>query len=174
MLWVGDEMDKTILVTLTGHAEPFRLSEDASARLTSYLEQATTRLSADPDRTDIVADLERSSGDRLSALPGSHDGRVSLAEMDRILEDVGSVETGHDESTNELPLQPRVRRLRRIREGQQVAGVCTGLADYAQLDVAWVRTLFLAGTVATVGVGALVYFALAFVLPISATRESPV
>src|SRR4051812_10594881 len=106
MLWVGDEMDKRILITLTGHAEPFRLGEDASARLTSYVEQATTRLSADPDGTDIVADLERSIGDRLSALPGSHHERVSLAAMVRILEDVGSVETGRDESTNELPLQP--------------------------------------------------------------------
>ena len=39
------------------------------------------------------------------------------------------------------------------------------------MDVAWVRTLFVLGTVVTAGVLGLVYVALAFILPVAATRE---
>ena len=68
-------------------------------------------------------------------------------------------------------MRPRGRRLQRIREGQQIAGVCNGLAVYAQLDVAWVRTLFVLGTLVTAGILGLVYIALAFILPVASKRE---
>jgi phage shock protein C len=67
---------------------------------------------------------------------------------------------------------PRRRRLQRIREGQKVAGVCTGLAAYAQLDVDWVRTGFVFATLLTVGFFGLVYIGMAFVLPVAETREA--
>jgi phage shock protein PspC (stress-responsive transcriptional regulator) len=77
-----------------------------------------------------------------------------------------------DPEPEEADPRPRPRRLRRIREGQQLAGVCNGLADCAELRVDWVRTLFLLGTVVTGGILGLVYIALAFILPVSATRET--
>jgi phage shock protein PspC (stress-responsive transcriptional regulator) len=49
-------------------------------------------------------------------------------------------------------------------------GVGNGLAAYAELDVAWVRTGFVLGTLATAGILGLVYIALAFILPVDATR----
>jgi phage shock protein C len=63
------------------------------------------------------------------------------------------------------------RRLYRIREGQQLAGVCNGLAAYAELPVDWVRTLFVLGTLVTAGLLGLVYIALAFILPVYARPE---
>jgi phage shock protein PspC (stress-responsive transcriptional regulator) len=48
--------------------------------------------------------------------------------------------------------------------------VCTGLAAYAELDVAWVRTLFFFATLLTAGGFALVYIVLAFMLPVRAAR----
>ena len=53
-----------------------------------------------------------------------------------------------------------------------VAGACAGLAAYSGLNVARVRTLFVLGTVFSAGFGALVYIALAFILPVTATREA--
>ena len=50
-----------------------------------------------------------------------------------------------------------------------MAGVCTGLAAYAEIDVAWVRTLFVFATILTAGIFLLVYVALAFILPVAAT-----
>lgn len=47
--------------------------------------------------------------------------------------------------------------------------MCTGLAAYAEIDVVWVRTLFVFATLLTAGIFLLVYVALAFILPVAAT-----
>jgi phage shock protein PspC (stress-responsive transcriptional regulator) len=159
-------MDKTILVGLRGHDRTFRLDEAAYDHLSGYLDRAAARLSADPERDDVLGDLERSVGDKLTALPGSDERTISATEMDAVLEQIGAV----DPETTSTPADPGVapkRRLMRIREGQQLAGVCNGLAAYAEVDVAWVRTFFLAAALLTAGFFILVYIALIFILPIA-------
>ncbi len=164
-------MDKTIVIGLSGHPERYRLEEAAYDRLTRYLDRAASRLRDDPDRAEVLGDLERSVGDKLSALLGSDDRLVTAADIDGVLEEIGAVDTGHDPVGDEGPARPRARRLRRIREGQQIAGVCTGLAAYAELRVDWVCTLFVLATVLTAGLFGLVYVALAFILPVTATAR---
>jgi phage shock protein C len=120
-----------------------------------------------------VADLERSVGDKLAALLGSDDRLVTAADIDGVLEEIGAVDTGRDPAADEdAEMRPRSRKLRRIKEGQWLAGVCNGLAAYADLPVDWVRTGFLVATTLTAGIFGLVYVALAFVLPVDATREA--
>ncbi len=165
-------MDKTIVIGLSGHAERYRLDEDAYDRLTRYFDRAAVRLRDDPDQAEIMGDLERSVGDKLAVLIGSSDRLVTSSDIDGVVEEIGSVETGHEPEPHEGGARPRTRRLRRIREGQQIAGVCTGLAAYAELDVDWVRTLFVLGTLVTAGILGLVYIALAFILPIADKRQA--
>ena len=167
-------MDKTIVITLNGHPEGYRLRDDAYGRLTQYLDGAASRLRDDPDRAEVLGDLERSIGDKLAAAIGSEDRLVTLADIDSVLEAIGTVDTGRDpEPEIARDSTPRPRRLRRIKEGQWLAGVCTGLADYADIRVDWVRTLFIFATLLTAGGFFLVYVAMAFILPVSPTRESP-
>ena len=166
-------MDKTIVITLTGHPVGYRLHEAAYERLTEYLDRATARLQDDPDRAEVLGDIERSVGDKLAALLGSDDRLVTAADIDGVLDEIGAVDTGHEPAMDEsIGRQPRPRRLYRLREGKQMAGVCAGLAAYSEIDVAWVRTLFVLGTVVTAGVLALVYIALAFILPVAPTRAA--
>lgn len=165
-------MDKTIMIGLTGHADQYRLDEDAYDRLTRYLDQAAARLHDDPDRAEVLGDLERSVGDKLAALLGTEDRLITAADIDGVLEEIGAVDTGRDPGSEDADTRPRSRRLQRIREGQQIAGVCNGLAAYAELDVDWVRTGFVLGTLVTAGILGLVYIALAFILPVAATRET--
>jgi phage shock protein C len=172
-------MDKTIAVGLNGHDERYRLDEEAYDRLAGYLDRAGARLGDDPDRDEVLGDLERSIGDRLAAA-GSSDRLVTAAEIDAVLEAVGAVDPGRDSGTGQGPSTGRTstgptqegRRLHRIREGQKIAGVCTGLAAYSELDVTLVRVLFVLGAIFTGGVLLLLYFAMAFILPVSATREA--
>ena len=164
-------MDKTIVIGLSGRTERFRLDEDAYDRLEGYLDRAAARLQDDPDRAEVLGDLERSLGDKLAAILGSEDRLITAADIDRVVEEIGSVETGREPAPEPVEARPRPRRLQRVREGQQIAGVCTGLAAYADIDVAWVRTLFVLATVFTAGAFALVYIALAFILPITPKRE---
>ena len=165
-------MDKTIVIGLGGQPERYRLDEDAYDRLAQYLDRAAARLQDDPARSEVLGDLERSVGDKLTARLRSGDRIVTAADIDDVLEEIGAVDTGHEPASDERSTRPRPRRLQRIREGQQIAGVCTGLAAYSELDVAWVRTLFILGTVFTAGLLALVYIALAFILPVAATRKA--
>jgi phage shock protein PspC (stress-responsive transcriptional regulator) len=166
-------VDKMIVIRLTGHDGQYRLEERAYDRLARYLDRSAARLQDDPDRAEVIGDLERSVGDRLSASVGSDDRLVTAADIDRILEEIGAVDTGNDQGTEQAAPPLRARRLRRIREGQQIAGVCTGLSDYAEFDVDWVRTLFVLGTLVTAGILGLVYIALVFILPVDATPETP-
>ena len=53
-----------------------------------------------------------------------------------------------------------------------IFGVCNGLAEYADLDVDWVRTMFFFAALVTAGLFILVYIAMAFILPIEETREA--
>ena len=169
-------MDKTTMIGLTGHANQYRLEEDAYDRLVRYLERAALRLRDDPDRGEVLGDLERSIGDGLAVLVGSGDRLIIAADIDDVIDEIGAVDTGHDSGhdagNDEAGTHPRARRMRRIREGQEIAGVCNGLAAYSELDVDWVRTLFVLGTLITSGILGLIYIALAFILPVAATREA--
>ena len=164
-------MEKTNVIGLTGHTERFRLDEDAYDRLRRYLDRAAARLRDDPDPGEVLGDLERSIGDKLLARLGADDRLITAADIDAVLEQIGAVDTGRDAVTDERGPRPRGRHLVRIREGQDIAGVCKGLAAYAELDVAWVRTIFVFATLVTAGLFLLVYIALAFILPVTPTRE---
>ena len=170
-------MDKTVTISLNGHAGQFRLDGEAYDELSRYLDRAAARLPADSDRAEVLGDLERSVGDklvaRLAATQGSEDRIVNVADIEEVLQEIGDFE-GEDEQGTDLGVLRRLRRMRRIRAGQQLAGVCTGLAAYADLDVNMVRFGFMVATTITLGLGALVYIVLAFVLPISASADAPV
>lgn len=163
-------MNALRMIELAGHADPFRLDDPAYKRLAAYLDRAAARLQDDPDRAEVLADLEGSVGDRLAALLGSGDRLITAADIDGILEAIGAVDTGRDAPPGDGDASPRRRRLHRIREGQQIAGVCTGIAAYAELDVDWVRTVFVLGTLVTAGILGLVYIALALILPVVPRR----
>lgn len=173
-------MDKTILVGLGGRPDRFRLDPDAYDRLERYLDRSSARLQDDPERAEVMDDLERSLGDKLAAIVADTDRVITSADVDGVLEEIGAVDTGRDPGPDDTGRDPgpdttghppKKRRLRRIREGQEFAGVCTGLAAYAEIDVAWVRTGFILGSIFTGGILAVVYIALIFILPVSPTRE---
>ena len=162
-------MEKTISIRLRGHDGQFRLEEVAYERLSRYLDRAAARLEDDPDRAEVLGDLERSVGDKLAALLGSDDRLITATDIEGVLDAIGAVDTGREPVAGEAPARDRPRRLKRVREGQQIAGVCTGLAAYSEIDVDWIRTLFVLGTLVTAGVLGLVYIAMAFILPVAAT-----
>jgi phage shock protein C len=57
------------------------------------------------------------------------------------------------------------KRLIRTRNGRMVAGVCSGIAEYANIDANLIRAVFAALTVLTAGFFALVYLAAWVVIP---------
>ena len=167
-------MHRVITIDLSGQTRPFRIHEDAYEDLRRYLDRARARLG--PDAEEVLDDLERSIAERLADIAGPDDRILRATDVAGVLEEVGAVDeatgarlTREDQVTHGFT--PRRRKLYRIREGQDIAGVCTGLAAYSDLKLDVVRTVFVLLALATAGLFALVYLVLMFVLPVAATRE---
>lgn len=173
-------MQKVIDISLSGHPQPFRLHEDAFNTLGQYLDQARARIADEEDRAEVADDLERSIGEKLSALSPSEAHVFSQNDIDAVLRTVGDVDADVKATPASAPasapaptqaMPRRGRRLFRIREGQNFAGVCQGLAVYTDVDVSWVRTIFVLLALVTAGGFLLVYLAMVLILPVVGTRE---
>ena len=170
-------MQRVVTINLNGHA--YQLDEAAYDALRAYLQQAELRLKDNPDRVEILADLERAIAEKCSRFLGPQKTVVGAAEMEQVVTEMGPVE-GTDEGQEGAAAgaaaagrQPAGRatpkRLYRIRDGQMVAGVCTGLAAYFNVDVTLVRIPCL--LVMWTGVGILAYIALMIIVPYAETPE---
>lgn len=180
-------MNKVITINLGGTA--YQLEEGGYDALRAYLETAAARLQGNPDRDEIMSDVEQAIGEKFRALLNNYKTVVVTSEVAAVLAEMGPVEadasapetssttsgggadaTGPGDNPPPTGTTPgAARRLYRIREGEMLAGVCNGLAAYLNLDPTIVRLAFVLLT-ALWGTGALVYLVLAIVVP---TANSP-
>lgn len=58
-----------------------------------------------------------------------------------------------------------IRKLVRSRENKMICGVCGGIGEYLNIDPTLVRLIWAICSVASVGMGLLVYFIAAVVMP---------
>lgn len=171
-------MHRVIDISLAGHAEPYRLHDDAFEALRAYLDRAKSGLAGDPDHTDVLHDLEQSIGDKLDARLRDGKSVFDAADVSAVLDEIGTVDADDagpiaaptPTSAGEPPR--RRRRLYRIREGQEWAGICNGLAEYAELDVSMVRWVFVLLALVTAGALLLAYVVGMFVLPVVPNRQA--
>ena len=178
-------MRKVTTINLNNNA--YQIDEDGFEALRAYLESAERALANNPDRAEILSDLEQAIADKCRLALGPYKTVVSAVEIDRILKEMGPVAGAGDEAAAPASgadaaagsaagsgfgaSAARPRRLYRIREGQQWAGVCNGLAAYAAVDVTWVRVAFVMLAIFGGGFGLLAYIVLIFVMPIAHTPE---
>lgn len=164
-------MQTVIQISLSGHSKSFQLDEDAYRALQAYLDRARARLKRDPDRDEILCDLEQSIGDKLATLLHAESRVVSRKEIASILDQVGAVNAGNGDAAAGAAQPERPRRLCRIEEGKWFFGVCQGLAAYSSITVEWVRSIFVIVTVFTGGIPILIYLVLMFALPVVRTQD---
>ena len=183
-------MNKVITINLGGTA--YQLEEGGYDTLRTYLETAAARLQGNPDRDEIVSDIEQAIGEKFRALLGSHKTVVVAKEVTAVLDEMGPIEAdsgaGADPRAGEAKAraesggpgpaqaerpagQPGTpRRLYRIKDGAMLAGVCNGLAAYVNIDPTLVRLAFVLLTMVW-GSGVLVYLVLAIVVPKARSPE---
>ena len=172
-------MNKVISINLNGNS--YQLDEDAYAVLRAYLDRAQSDLRDNPDKAEIMADLEQAIGEKCRRFLGPNKTVVLKTEVDQIVLVMGPVvgaDTATDgsseaRSSKEAPKADASapRRLYRIRENSMLGGVCTGLAAYFHLDVTIVRILFVVATFLTSGVVIPVYFVMMLVIPEATTSD---
>lgn len=165
-------MERVVTINLNGN--PYQMDESAYDALRAYLEGAEASLTENPDRAEILRDLEQAIADKCGAYLTAHKTVVAQGEMQRILGEMGPVGDASGEQPNSE--QPRTgerptRRLYRIAEGSNIAGVCTGVAAFFDLDVNIIRLLFIVAAIFTSGAFVFVYVAMMFFIPSAQTSE---
>ena len=83
-------MQKVITINLNGNA--YQIDESGHAALVAYLEGAERLLKDNPDRAEIVADLEQAIADKCRGFLGPHKTVVTAAEVDQIIREMGPVD----------------------------------------------------------------------------------
>jgi phage shock protein PspC (stress-responsive transcriptional regulator) len=83
-------MRKVTLASLSGNA--YQLEEAAHQQISSYLERAARTLATNPDRAEILADLEQAIADKCDSFLGKHKNVISAEEAGQILHEMGPVQ----------------------------------------------------------------------------------
>ena len=151
-----------ISVTVTLNRSSLQFDEAAFQRLEQYLADARRTLDGNPDRDEILADLEQAVADQCSRRLAAGATTVTLAELQPALEEIGPV---HAPGPTMSAPGGASRPLRQISEGAVISGVCLGLARYFGLDVALLRIVAVLLLFATGGGMILVYLALMLLMP---------
>src|SRR5258708_3312443 len=91
-------MQKVITINLNGNG--YQIDESGHAALVAYLDGAERLLKDNPDRAEIVADLEQAIADKCRGFLGPHKTVVTAAEVDQIIREMGPVEATDGSDSN--------------------------------------------------------------------------
>src|SRR5690242_19069046 len=170
-IWGVKIMERVVTINLNGN--PYQLEEPAYDAVRAYLTRAEAALADNPDKAEVVRDLEQAIAEKCGSYLSPVKSVIAASEMTKILEEMGPVEgeASSDNAQSAGSSGSRPKKLYRIREGAQIAGVCAGLGAYFDIDVNWMRVLFLVATVLTSGFFIFVYIAMMFIIPSANTSE---
>jgi phage shock protein PspC (stress-responsive transcriptional regulator) len=185
-------MRRVITVSLNGNA--YQLDDDAYGILAAYLDESARALAGNPDKDEIVADLEQAIADKCARYLSAHKTVVRRTEIEQVIADMGPVAeetpagTPSGTATGTHPAADgkvagaaageaaqgataAPRRLYQISEGALVSGLCNGIAAYFSVDVTVVRVIFVALIFLTGGLALLAYLVLMCIVPYASTSE---
>ncbi|MBL8558549.1 MAG: PspC domain-containing protein [Hyphomonadaceae bacterium] len=164
-------MERVVTINLNGNA--WQLDEAAYDALRAYLGAAEAGLKDNPDRAEILSDLEQAIADKCSVVLGPRKSVVSAGEMQAILKEMGPVTDSEGFAEGAAPKPPVdvEKRLYRLRQGAWFAGVCSGIGAFFKIDPTIVRVIFVIAALITQGAALLVYLVMMFVVPSAETSE---
>ena len=143
-------MKKTLNVAIGGCS--FTIDDDAYKTLEEYLDSFKAGLDNSSSSNEVMDEVEMRIADLLKEKIGKREV-IDKNMVDAVLNQIGPISTKtvrSEESTsqqNEQQYRPgnqeTVRKFYRDAEGKKIAGVCSGLALYLNIDVTLVRIIFL-------------------------------
>jgi phage shock protein PspC (stress-responsive transcriptional regulator) len=162
-------MQPVIQVSL--NRNPWHVEADAHARLEAYLAEAAAALADDPDRAEILLDLEQAIVDQCKRRMPARANVISLAELAPALEEIGPVRppdaanAAADAAAHAAAAASASPPLQQISQGAWASGVCLGLARHLKVEVTLVRVVAVVLLFFTGGAALLLYGMLMLLLP---------
>lgn len=165
-------MKQVIQVSL--NRNPWSIEIDAHARLETYLAEAAAALADNPDRDEILLDLEQAIADQCQRRMPESATVIALLELEPALAEIGPVRPATvqpDKTAAATPAEPAAGTaavsppLQQITQGAWASGVCLGLARHFGVEVTLLRVLALLLLFFSGGAALLLYGALMLLLP---------
>ncbi|WP_158797146.1 PspC domain-containing protein [Pedobacter sp. L105] len=169
-------MKKTLNINIGNSI--IHIEEDAFELLTSYLIEVKQHFGKSADDFEIVSDIENRIAEMFTEILQTQQKQViEVADVQVVIATMGSVRDFEEQSEEEADERPEnihspftERRIYRDTDEAMVAGVCSGLSHYLQLDVSVLRIIALF-TVLLGGSGLIAYLILWISIPVAATRS---
>ncbi len=147
-------MNKTVTINISGII--FHIEEDAYETLSKYLLTIKSYFSKADGGTEIMSDIEARIAEMLQSKTSAVKQVVLMSDVDFVMESMGKPEEfggdssdtnsseNHDEQTDNINgLQNVKKRLYRDGDSKVLGGVCSGIANYFNIDVVWIRIALL-------------------------------
>lgn len=136
-------MDKTHNIGLGGFS--FTIEEMAYNKLRNYLQAIRQQLGINDSTEEIITDIEYRMAELLKERLKSRE-IVNTSDVNHLISVLGKPEEYGNE-TEEQPTQTSHRKIQkklfRDPDNQKIAGVCSGLAHYMEIDPTWIRLIFI-------------------------------
>jgi len=167
-------MNKTIIININGIV--FHIEEDAYEVLKNYMTDVKRHFLNSADSLEITTDIENRIAEMFGEILQKENKQV-IVEQDvkAVIEQMGTV-ADFEHADDDLKTGAGTytyntvgRRLFRDPDDHLVAGVCSGIANYFEIDVVWIRLLFAVFAFAG-GTGLILYAILWIVVPKAVTR----
>jgi phage shock protein PspC (stress-responsive transcriptional regulator) len=172
-------MKKIININLSGRVIP--IEDSAYEKLQAYIESLRRYFIHEEGRDEIINDIESRIAELMNEKIRKGASSVTDADVDEIIasmgrpedfqaaEDAETISTGsqsyQSRTASEEAFTPRKRnRLYRDSSDKILGGVCSGLANYMNVDPAIIRILFAIITFGGFGFGVIAYLLLWIVL----------
>jgi phage shock protein PspC (stress-responsive transcriptional regulator) len=145
----------------------FTIDDDALLKLQNYLNSIERHFGAKEESEEILADIESRMAELFQSQIQRNKEVVSMPEVDKAIEILGLPEEFIPYSSkktfyNRSSGNPNYRRLYRDTGQRILGGVCSGIANYFNIDPVIIRVLFV--LLAFFAAGGLIYIILWIVL----------
>ncbi|HVW13315.1 MAG TPA: PspC domain-containing protein [Mucilaginibacter sp.] len=168
-------MNKTIIININGIV--FHIEEDAYEILKNYMTDVKRHFMNSADSLEITTDIENRIAEMFNELLARENKQVIIEQdVTSVIEQMGTVaDFERSEQDTEASFTDTyynsgaTRRLFRDPDDRLVAGVCAGIANYFDINAAWIRLAFVL-TVLAGGAGLILYIILWAVVPKAVTR----
>ncbi len=170
-------MRKTITINLGGTV--FAIDEDAYELLRVYLDRIENHFPDEEEKGEIMSDIEARIAELLAQGQSSAARPVTLKDIEYVIGVMGNPEDiaenaggdenggGADAGTGSYTAGGS-RRIYRDIDHRVLGGVCSGIAAYWNVDVVWIRIIFVILTLGMLS-GVLIYLILWLVVPPAVT-----
>jgi len=175
-------MQRIIQITIGGRVIP--IEELAYARLNDYITQLERQFAGEAGRDEIILDIENRIAELFAIRLENGAQSIDVSDVQKVIATLGDPSDFSEgaSSTNDYksahqggyqytpPYESSTRRLYRNPNDKMLGGVCSGIANYFDIDTVLVRLVF-AIMFLTAGVGLLAYILAWIIIPVARTPQ---